>query len=104
MIYGSLADVPHSFDMVDIFRNSEAAFDITKEAIAIAADKKIQTIWMQLTVRNDKAEKFAEKAGLVMVMDRCVKIEYGRLYGELSWSGVNSKIISARRPRLQISG
>ena len=98
--YADLASVPHKFQMVDIFRNSEAAGPIVDEAIAIAKDKDIGVIWMQLGVRNDEAAARAEKAGLKVVMNRCPKIEYGRLFGELSWSGVNTKIISAKRQRL----
>ena len=96
-----LASVPHKFQMVDIFRNSEAAGAIVDEAIPLIAEKGIQVIWMQLSVRNDAAAKRAEAAGLKIVMNRCPKIEYGRLFGELSWSGVNTKIISAKRQRLR---
>ena len=99
--YADLASVPHQFQMVDIFRNSEAAGPIVDEAIALAKDKGIDVIWMQLGVRNDEAAARAEKAGLKVVMNRCPKIEYGRLFGELSWSGVNTKIISAKRQRLR---
>jgi predicted CoA-binding protein len=99
--YADLASVPHKFQMVDIFRNSEAAGAIVDEAIPLIADKGIQVIWMQLGVRNDEAALRAEKAGLKVVMNRCPKIEYGRLFGELSWSGVNTKIISAKRQRLR---
>jgi len=99
--YADLASVPHKFQMVDIFRNSEAAGAIVDEAIPLIAQKGIQVIWMQLGVRNDEAALRAEKAGLKVVMNRCPKIEYGRLFGELSWSGVNTKIISAKRQRLR---
>jgi predicted CoA-binding protein len=99
--YADLASVPHKFQMVDIFRNSEAAGAIVDEAIPLIAQKEIQVIWMQLGVRNDEAALRAEKAGLKVVMNRCPKIEYGRLFGELSWSGVNTKIISAKRQRLR---
>ncbi len=98
-IYGSLADVPHQLDMVDIFRTSEEALEITKDIIANKDAKGIKVLWMQLTVRNDPAAELAEAAGLEVVMDRCPKIEFGRLSGELSWLGVNSHIISAKTLR-----
>ena len=86
--------------MVDIFRNSEAAGQLVDEILPIAQEKQIKVIWMQLGVRNDGAAARAKAAGLTVIMDRCPKIEYGRLFGELSWSGVNSGIItSKRRPR-----
>lgn len=97
MAYGSLADIPEPFDMVDIFRNAEAAGPIVDEAVALAAERGIRVVWMQLSVRNDRAAAKAEAAGLTVIMDRCPKIEYGRLGGELSWGGVNSGIVSARR-------
>ncbi|MDD9875919.1 MAG: CoA-binding protein [Magnetovibrio sp.] len=98
--YASLEDVPGPVDMVDIFRGSEAAGGIVDEVLALAADKGVRVIWMQLGVRNDAAAGRAEAAGLQVVMDRCPKIEYGRLFGELSWSGVNSGIISSKRRRV----
>ena len=98
-VYADLAAIPDQFQMVDIFRNSKAAGGIADEAAAIK-DKGIEFIWMQLGVRNDEAASRAEVAGLNVIMDRCPKIEYGGLYGELSWSGVNSRIISAKRPRI----
>ena len=82
-VYASLGDVPGHIDMVDIFRNSDAAGAITDEAISLAEEKCIQIIWMQLGVRNESAARRAEAAGLQVVMDRCPKIEIGRLNGEL---------------------
>ena len=85
--------------MVDIFRNSEAALGVTQEALALSPLPKV--IWMQLSVRNDEAAKLAEDAGLKVVMDRCPKIEYGRLSGEIGWTGVNSRMLSSKRPTLK---
>jgi predicted CoA-binding protein len=98
--YAALADVPEPFDMVDVFRNSEAAGPIAEEAIRLKDDKGIRTLWMQLGVRNDAAAERAEAAGLQVVMDRCPKIEFGRLNAELSWGGFNSGIISSKRRKL----
>ncbi len=81
--------------MVDIFRGSEFALGIVQEALALTP--KPQVIWMQLTVRNDEAAKLAEDAGLKVVMNRCPKIEYGRLSSEISWIGVNSRTLSSKR-------
>ena len=98
-VYGSIADVPEQIDMVDIFRTSKEAYDITKDVIAVKDAKAIKVLWMQLSVRNDLAAELAEKAGLMVIMNRCPKIEYARLSGELGWGGINSRIISAKRPR-----
>ncbi len=95
-VYGALNDIPEPIDIVDIFRNSEAALEITREAIEIGA----KVIWMQLGVRNDEAARLAETAGLQVVMNRCPKIEYARLSGEIGWAGVNSRAISSSRPKL----
>jgi len=97
MTYAVLADVPGPIDMLDIFRNSEAAGQLVDEAIALKDEKQIKIIWMQLGVINEAAAKRAEDAGLIVIMDRCPKIEYGRLFGELGWSGVNSGIITSKR-------
>ena len=99
-VYATLADIPGQVDIVDIFRNSEAALPITRDAIAIGA----KVVWMQLGVRNDGAAKLAEVAGLKVVMNRCPKIEYGRLSGELSWAGVNSRMLSSKRALLAAKG
>ena len=98
-VYPSLSDVPDRFEMVDIFRSSEAAYGVTQEAVANKDAKGIQVVWMQLGVRNDAAADLAEAAGLAVIMDRCPKIEYGRLSGELSWFGVNSRIITSKTLR-----
>jgi O-acetylhomoserine (thiol)-lyase len=93
-IYPSLRDIPDKIDMVDIFRASDQVGPIVDDAIAVGA----RVVWMQLGVRNDAAAEKAEAAGLEVVMNRCPKIEFGRLGGELSWSGVNSGIIRNRAP------
>lgn len=98
--YSSLSEIPGRFDMVDIFRRSDAVPAIVEEAIQLAPEKGIKAIWMQLGVVHEGAAKEARKAGLKVVMDRCVKIEFGRLSGELSWGGINSGLISSRRRRL----
>jgi hypothetical protein len=94
-IYAKLADIPEPIDMVDIFRGSDYALGIVREALALTP--KPQVIWMQLTVRNDEAAQLAEDAGLKVVMNRCPKIEYGRLSSEISWIGVNSRTLSSKR-------
>lgn len=78
-VYGSLSEIPGAIDMVDIFRNSDAAGHVTDAAVALAPEKSIRVIWMQIGVRNDAAAKRAEDAGLTVIMDRCPKLEYPRL-------------------------
>jgi predicted CoA-binding protein len=97
-IYATLAEIPEPVDMVDIFRNSDAALGVVQEALAL--DPKPSVIWMQLGVRNDAAANLAEDAGLKVVMNRCPKIEYGRLSSEISWMGVNSRTLSSKRAAL----
>jgi hypothetical protein len=99
-VYASLADVPGPVDIVDIFRNSAAALEVTREAIALKDKLGIKVIWMQVGVRNEAAAAAAEAAGLKVVMNRCPKIEYGRLSGEIGWAGVNVGAISSKRPLL----
>ncbi len=94
-VFGSLAVAPEPIDMVEIFRNSEAAGAVVDEALAL--DSLPRAIWMQLGVRNDAAAARAEEKGVQVVMNRCPKIEYGRLSGEIKWSGVNSRILSSRK-------
>lgn len=97
--YARLEDIPKSegpIDMVDVFRKSSEVEAIADAAIAIGA----KVLWMQLGVRNDAAAAKAETAGLTVIMNRCPKIEYGRLHGELSWGGFNSRIISSKRQKL----
>lgn len=101
-VYGRLADIPGPIDMVEIFRNSQAAGPITDEALAL--DPLPKVIWMQLSVRNDEAAARAEARGVKVVMNRCPKIEYGRLSGEIGWQGINSRILSAKKPVLAGKG
>jgi uncharacterized protein len=103
-VYASLSDVPGPVDIVDIFRNSTAALEIVREAIALKDKLGIKILWMQLGVRNDQAAVEAEAAGLKVVMNRCPKIEYGRLSGEIGWAGVNAGALSSKRPLLSGRG
>src|SRR6478672_9760788 len=98
-IYASLRDIPEPIDMVDVFRASDQVPPVVEDAIAIGA----KVVWMQLGLRNDAAAARAEAAGIEVVMNRCPKIEFGRLGGELSWSGVNSGIIRNRPPEPPIA-
>jgi predicted CoA-binding protein len=92
--YKSLRDVPDKVDIVDCFRKGEEIPALAEEAIAIGA----KVLWMQLGVRSEEARRKAEAAGLEVVENRCVKIEHARLFGGLGWAGVDTKVISARRP------
>jgi uncharacterized protein len=93
--YASLKEIPFKIDMVDCFRKTSDILPIAQEAIAIGA----KVLWQQLGVENLEADALARAAGLYSVMDRCVKIEHARLFGGLGWAGVNTKVISAKRPK-----
>jgi len=93
--YLSLGKIPVKVDIVDVFRRTEDVAPIAEEAIAIGA----RVLWQQLGVRNLEAAQKAEAAGLEAVVDRCVKIEHARLFGGLNWAGVNTRVISAKRPQ-----
>ena len=97
-VYAKLADIPEPVDMVDIFRAAPYALGIVEEALALQPRPRV--LWMQLGIRNDAAAALAEQHGLKVVMNRCPKIEYSRLHGELAWSGVNTGIISSKRRKL----
>ena len=97
-VFADLASVPAPIDMVDVFRGSPAVPGIVDEALAL--DPLPKVLWLQLTVRHDEAAARAEAAGMTVVMDRCPKIEYGRLSGEIGWNGVNSRVLSSKKPVL----
>ena len=92
--YPDLKSIPFPVDMVDVFRKPGDCLPIAQDAVAIGA----KALWLQIGVINDEAKRLAEAGGLTVVMDRCVKIEYARLFGGLGWMGVNTGVISARRP------
>ena len=94
-VYATLSEIPEQVDMVDCFRPSQAIPPIAEDAVAIDA----KVLWMQLGIRNDEAAKTAEAAGLTVIMNRCPKIEFGRLSGEIGWMGFNTGVISSRRGR-----
>jgi predicted CoA-binding protein len=93
--YRSLEEIPEKVGIVDVFRKSADVLPIARSAVAIGA----RVLWQQLGVRNEEADALARAAGLDTVMDRCVKIEHGRLFGGLNWVGVNTRVISAKRPQ-----
>jgi len=93
--FASLADIPERIDIVDVFRKTSDVMPIARQAVSIGA----KVLWQQIGVVNQEADRFAREHGLDSVMDRCVKIEHARLFGGLNWAGVNTKVISARRPR-----
>ena len=97
-VYARLADIPQPVDMVDIFRSSRHAIAIVEEAVVLSP--RPQVIWMQLGIRNDEAARLAEASGLKVVMNRCPKIEYGRLSSEIAWMGVNTRTLTAKKARL----
>ena len=97
-VYAKLADIPEPVDMVDIFRAAQFVPGIVQEALAL--NPRPQVIWMQLGIRNDEAAKIAEAAGLKVVMNRCPKIEYGRLSSEIAWMGVNTRTLSSQKAKL----
>jgi predicted CoA-binding protein len=92
--YPDLQSIPFPVDLVDVFRKPQECVPIARDAVAIGA----RALWLQIGVINEEAQHIAEAAGLTVVVDRCVKIEYARLFGGLNWMGVNTGIISARRP------
>jgi len=94
-IYARLADIPEPVDMVDIFRGPQYALAIVREALALKTRPHV--IWMQLGVRNDEAAALAEANGMKVVMNRCPKIEYGRLSSEIAWMGVNTRTLSSKK-------
>ncbi|HZL40197.1 MAG TPA: CoA-binding protein [Pseudolabrys sp.] len=101
-VYAKLGDIPEPVDMIDIFRGSEHVMPVVQEALTLTPKPKV--IWMQLTVSNDAAAKLAEAAGLNVVMNRCPKIEYGRLSSEIGWVGVNSRVLSSKRAQIMGKG
>ncbi|ESW92713.1 CoA-binding protein [Mesorhizobium sp. C280B] len=99
MTYARLADVPGSVDMVDVFRASAVVPGIVDEVLRL--DPLPKVIWMQLGIRHDEAAARAEVAGIKVVMNRCPKIEYGKLSGEIGWTGVNSGVLSSKKPLMR---
>jgi predicted CoA-binding protein len=101
-IYARLSEIPEPIDMVDVFRAAPYALPIVQEALTLKP--KPQVIWMQLGVRNDEAAALAEANGIKVVMNRCPKIEYGRLSSEISWMGINSRTLSSKKAKMMGGG
>jgi uncharacterized protein len=101
-VYAKLADIPEPLDMVDVFRASQHAVAIVHEALALVPLPKV--IWMQLGIRNEQAARLAEENGIKVVMNRCPKIEYGRLSSEIAWMGVNTRTLTAKKAQLSGRG
>ena len=97
-VHASLADVPGPIDMVDVFRRADALPGIVSEIMAL--DELPKVVWLQLGIRDDAVAGALEMAGMTVVQDRCPKIEYARLSGEIGWTGFNRRTVSARKPRL----
>lgn len=97
-IYARLADIPEPVDMVDIFRAAPYALGIVEEALRLQPHPRV--VWMQLGIRNDAAAALAETSGIKVVMNRCPKIEYGRLSSEISWMGVNSRTLTSKKAQI----
>jgi predicted CoA-binding protein len=101
-IYARLSEIPEPIDMVDVFRASQYALPVVQEALTLKP--KPQVIWMQLGVRNEEAAALAEANGIKVVMNRCPKIEYGRLSSEISWMGINSRTLSSKKAKMMGGG
>jgi hypothetical protein len=99
-VYATLKDVPAPVDMVDVFRESQYAPGIAREAVAEKDRLGIKVLWMQLGVISAQAEQIGKDAGLTVIMNRCPKIEHGRFSGEIGWMGVNRRVIDNRKPLL----
>jgi predicted CoA-binding protein len=97
-VFANLAEIPEPVDMVDIFRAPQYAVAIVQEALAL--EPRPQVVWMQLGIRNDEAARLAEQHGIKVVMNRCPKIEYGRLSSEIAWMGVNTRTLTSRKAHL----
>jgi predicted CoA-binding protein len=101
-VYAKLLDIPEPVEMVDVFRASRYALGVVQEALTLKP--RPQVIWMQLGVRDDEAAKLAEESGIKVVMNRCPKIEYGRLSSEIAWMGVNTRTLTAKKAQLSGRG